>query len=610
MSGIAGFYQCKYDFTTNGEWPLRLEKMMDSLLHRGPDGNGTHLESHAGFAQTRLATTLSTETLPLIKHIGDQTIMIAWCGELYNRKTLQHMLLSYSCDWDEYSDAEVIANGYLTMGCDFFRELNGMYAFAIYDKGLDRLILCRDRCGTKPLFFQQTEDILVFGSEPKALFAYGIRPRLNRESFGELFGLGPARTLGKGVYQDMKEVIPGHYLIIHDGQINDVIYWQLRGAPHPDSFNDTVATISYLVSDCIKRQTIADTPVACFLSGGLDSSLVSAVCAREMALNGHMLDTYSFDFHGNSEHFKANAFQSSQDRPYAELMVAHLKTNHTYLTCDTTTQADYLEKAVDAADLPCMGDIEASLLYFCEQVTGQNKIALTGEGADEIFGGYPWFHQESTLNESGFPWSRDMEFRTALLSADFLAQIKPEEYALKAYEQTKAETPCFEGDDHVAAKRRELSYLTMRWFMVTLLNRMDRTSMYSGLQARVPFGDHRLIEYLYNVPWEMKCPDGINKGLLIEAGRTLLPKAVLNRKKSPYPKTYDPAYEHLLGDRLRTVLSAGNSPLLGIVDRKKVEQFLTSPADYGKPWYGQLMAGPQMLAYLLQVDYWMKKYSL
>ena len=134
--------------------------------------------------------------------------------------------------------------------------------------------------------------------------------------------------------------------------------------------------------------------------------------------------------------------------------------------------------------------------------------------------------------------------------------------------------------------------------------------MYSGLEARVPLADHRIIEYVWNVPWEMKCHNGIVKGLLRAAGEKYLPNEVLYRKKSPYPKTYDPAYEQLLRQEMMERLEDGNAPINTLVDRKKVERFMSSPTDYGRPFYGQLMAGPQLLAYFLQVNYWMEKYGI
>ena len=257
-----------------------------------------------------------------------------------------------------------------------------------------------------------------------------------------------------------------------------------------------------------------------------------------------------------------------------------------------------------------MADVESSMLYFCSKVTKYNKVTLTGECADEIFGGYPWFHTQKAFQTNAFPWSPDMAPRQTLLSDDVINSLNMEEYAHAAYQKTIRETPVLAEDTPEEKRRREIAYLNLRWFMVTLLDRMDRTSMYHGLEARVPLADHRIVEYVFNVPWQMKCPNGIVKGLLRHAGEGLLPKEVLWRRKSPYPKTYDPSYEMMLGNRLKEVLSQPNAPIRSLLDTKKVHAFLNSPSDYGRPWYGQLMAGPQMLAYMLQVNYWLKTYQI
>ena len=257
-----------------------------------------------------------------------------------------------------------------------------------------------------------------------------------------------------------------------------------------------------------------------------------------------------------------------------------------------------------------MADVESSMLYFCSQVVSYNKVTLTGECADEIFGGYPWFHKKEFFEADQFPWSVHMEPRKVLLSDEVLRELPMDEYAHAAYEKTISETPVLPGETPEEKRRREISYLNLRWFMVTLLDRMDRTSMYSGLEARVPLADHRIVEYVWNIPWKMKCPDGIVKGLLRHAGEGKLPAEVLWRRKSPYPKTYDPTYETLLGNRLKEILADPQAPIRQLLDTKKVHDFLNSPSDYGKPWYGQLMAGPQMLAYMIQVNYWLEKYNI
>lgn len=372
----------------------------------------------------------------------------------------------------------------------------------------------------------------------------------------------------------------------------------------------TIEKTAWLVEDAIKKQMLSDIPISTFLSGGLDSSLVTAICAKELKKQGKVLNTFSFDFQDNQKYFHSNSFQPSQDRPYVEQMVAFVKTNHHFLECNNQEQLECLYKAVDARDLPCMADVESSMLYFCSKVTKYNKVTLTGECADEIFGGYPWFHDPNAFQTDAFPWSKSMEPRKTLLSDDVINSLHMEEYAHAAYEKTIQETPLLPEDTPEEKRRREIAYLNLRWFMATLLDRMDRTSMYNGLEARVPLADHRIVEYVFNIPWHMKCPNGIVKGLLRHTGEGMLPEDILWRRKSPYPKTYDPNYENLLGNQLKEVLADPLAPIRTLLDEKKVHTFLNSPSDYGKPWYGQLMAGPQMLAYLLQVNYWLEKYKI
>ena len=614
MCGIAGFYSCEDSIKEKQLYSLL--NMKQTLTHRGPDDDNIYLNDHIGLAHTRLSIIdISKGKQPMVKRIGDYSIVISYNGEIYNTKELRSQLSSYSLSWDTTSDTEVILNGYLAFGTEFFKELNGIFAFSIYDERIDTLYLVRDHLGIKPLFYQIYDSYFVFASEPKGIFAFGITPKLDASSWAEVLGLGPARTPGHGVFANMKEVLPGQFLSITKDtsstpKIRSHIYWKLESHEHKDNYKETVDYVSFLVRDSIRRQMISDVPVCTFLSGGLDSSLVSAISQEYLLEQGKQLSTFSFDFVGNKENFKANSFQSSEDRPFVDIMVEHIHSYHHYLMCDSITQADYLYKAVDARDVPCMADIESSLLYFCSQVSNTHSVALTGECADEIFGGYPWFHRKELWKDDFFPWSYDMNMRKMCFDDSFLKEIDLDNYVINAYHNSLKETPTLASDTPLEKKRREISWLNIRWFMSTLLNRMDRTSMYSGLEARVPFADPRILEYVFSIPWEMKCYNGQTKSLLVEIGKSYLPNEVLYRKKSPYPKTYDPNYERLLSNRLLDELSDTNAPLNAIIDKKKLQIFLSSPSDYGRPWYGQLMASPQMIAYLLQINYWMKKYSL
>ena len=358
------------------------------------------------------------------------------------------------------------------------------------------------------------------------------------------------------------------------------------------------------------RAKVGDGKVLLALSGGLDSSLVSSVCAEELSKEGQTLSTYSFDFTDNSRYFKANDFQPSEDRPFVDIMKNYLKSEHQYLTCDNRSQADLLFASMKAHDLPCMADVDSSLLFFCREVSKQHKVVLTGECADEVFGGYPWFHRKNFLSCNTFPWTPDLSFRKSFLKDEIADALSLDSYVQSSYENAIAEVDILPSDNDTECSRRRISYLNIRYFMQTLLNRMDRTSMFSGLEARVPFADKNLVSYVFNVPWEMKAKDGLVKNLLRQCAKDYLPDTITFRKKSPYPKTYHPYYEQLLRQRLSTLLTTGESPLLALIDKEKTMQFLNQEGDYGKPWYGQLMAGPQMIAYLLQIHYWLSEYKI
>ena len=617
MCGIAGFYQPEKDYQSTRDYACRILSKMSSVLgHRGPDSSGIWLGKEGGLAHARLAIIdLIGGGQPMIKRLGDQPAAIVYNGELYNTEEVRKDLLHLGYGFETSSDTEVLLNAYLAFGPDFVKRLNGIFAFAIFDETRQRLYLFRDRLGVKPLFYTHFRNTLIFSSELKGILCYPeFKAQADRDGLCEIFGLGPAKTYGKGVFKNIDELLPGHYLEYYGSDFSQHLsvkcYWKLTSHPHEDGWQHTVEKTRYLVTDAIKMQMLSDVPVCTFLSGGVDSSLVTAVCSSELRKQGKKLDTYSFDFKDNDKNFKANAFQPSQDRPWVDQMIAYCHTNHQYLECANADLYDYLFEAVDARYLPCMADVEASMLYFCKRVAANHKVTLTGECADEIFGGYPWFHKKECFDADTFPWSMDFSPRTMLLKDSVLELLPLEEYAHAAYAKTISEVPVLDGENKEETRRREISYLNLKWFMQTLLDRMDRTSMHAGLEARVPFADHRIVEYLWNVPWSMKCKDGVVKGLLRAAADGLLPGEVLYRRKSPYPKTYDPAYENLLRTAIIETLSDTHAPLRELIDMGKVLDYISQPSDYGRPFYGQLMAGPQLLAYLLQVNYWLKKYDV
>ena len=561
MCGIAGFCNFKEDFEENTDyWNFRLEKMRAVLAHRGNDARGRYLKKHIGLSHSRLAIRdILCGDQPMTRTHNGYEYTICYNGEIYNTDELIPELSENGFVCSTTSDTEVILYAYIHWGADFVNRLNGIFAFAIWDAAKSRLLLYRDRVGVKPLFYAIRGDSLVFGSEPKACFAHpAVKPELDKQGLQELLAIGPAHTSGLSLFKDLFEVLP----------------------------------------------------VCTFLSGGIDSSIVTAIAANYMNTRGKTLNTFSFDFKDNDRYFKANAFQPERDLPYVNRMLEEYETAHSYLECDENSLFKALFAAVDAKDMPGMTDVDSSLLYFCSLVSRKNKVALTGECADEIFGGYPWFYCKELLERYGFPWSSDVAPRLALLRDDVGLELDLSGYQAFQYEESRSKAPLLYGEAGEDESRRIIGYLNIKWFMQTLLDRMDRTSMYSELEARVPFADHRIIEYVFNVPWHMKYQNGVEKTLLRDAFSDVLPPELLHRKKSPYPKTYHPGYEALLIKGMEEILDSPNAPVRTLIDTDKTREFLKAPAEYGSPWFGQLMAGPQLIAYFIQINYWMEKYQL
>lgn len=612
MCGIAGFFQPEGDFLSAA--PLYrniLKKMNQVQKHRGPDDEDLCLFPHCGLSHVRLSIIdLKTGRQPMQVFSSHHPVTIVHNGEIYNMNEIRQGLMERGEHFSTTSDTEVLLRAYLCYGISFLSMLNGIFACAIYDRRSDELFLFRDHFGVKPLFYAMAKDgTLLFSSEIKGLFCYpSFSPVIDDNSLREVFGLGPAKSYGSGVFKDVLEVLPGHFLRVSKDVHEMKAYWKLESQEHTDSFSRTIERTSQLLTSSIQRQMLSDVPVCTFLSGGIDSSIVTAVCAGELKKQNQQLSTFSFDFVGNDHYFQSNAFQPSQDRPYVEKMVGHCNTRHHFLTCSNQDMLDNLFECVRARDLPCMADVESSMLYFCKQVVPHNKVVLTGECADEVFGGYPWFHKQECFDSPYFPWSMEPDFRSLLLKDEVAETLKLKDYIFQACQNTIKETPCLPGESFVEKRRREISYLNLRWFMATLLDRMDRTSMHCGLEARVPFADPDLVSYVFNIPWEMKTPDGLVKGLLRKSAEHLVPNGILYRPKCPYPKTYHPEYEARVKRLLEEILSDSSAPVMKYLDAEKVKKWLSTPLDYGKPFYGQLMAGPQLIAYLLQINYWLSLY--
>ena len=611
MCGFAGFSDYSRGFPGEEQRYLDLARRMAArLARRGPDGRGAHFSPHCVLGHARLAVQDPAHgAQPMTAVLRGQEVALAYNGELYNCPALRAQLEQAGHVFSTRCDTEVLLAAYLRWGLACPEKLTGIFAFAVDDPVRGRTVLCRDRFGVKPLFYALRGDTLVFGSEIKALLEYpGIRPVVGTQGLREVWGLGPARTPGCGVFEGIREVKPGHLVVFDRDGLRERPYFTLEAAPHQEDYPRTVERVRQLLTEAVEGQLSADAPLCAFLSGGLDSSVVTAIAARKLGEESRPLDTYSFEFSGNDRFFVPSSFQPERDEDWARLASRELGTRHTTLTCESQALADSLFEAVLARDLPGMADVDGSLLHFCRLVKERHTVALCGECADELFGGYPWYFRP--WDGAAFPWSGDLALRQGLLKPELRAQLDLPGYVSRRLEESLAQAPLLPGEGGERDLQRQMSYLNTQWFMATLLDRKDRCSMWSGLEVRVPYADHRLAQYLYNVPWEMKARGGQPKALLRDAAAGLLPEKIRLRRKSPYPKTYDPGYEALLKKRLGHVLRDSQQPIHQLLDPAAARALLEETFDYGRPWFGQLMAGPQLLAYLLQMNFWLLRYKI
>ena len=606
MCGIGGFVDYERDARRGG--PI-LHGMKRTLTPRGPDAEGTYFDEDAALVHRRLIV-IDPEGGKQPMHSPDRNTIIIYNGELYNTPELRTELMSRGHEFVGHSDTEVLLHAYLEWKTDAFARLNGIFAFAIWEKRERRLTLCRDRLGVKPLFFAPIRNGLTFGSTIDTVLCHPeIEPVIDEDGLRTLLLLGPARPPESGVFRQIKSLLPGHFAVLTPENFTDHVYWQLEAHEHEDDLQTTIERTHALICDAARRQLVSDVPLACFLSGGLDSSILSMLAAKDYAARGETLHTWSVDYRDNDKYFTKSIFQPNSDNSYIDQMVDFLGTHHHRVVLEPEALCAALLPATDARALPGMADVDSSLLLFCAAVKrGGTTVCLSGECADELFGGYPWYHREEILFEDTFPWSRSVGLRLGLLTPD--AVRNGEEFVRQHYRDTCDRAPKLSSDDKKAARMREMFVLNLDWFMATLLDRKDRMSMYSGLEVRVPFCDHRIVEYAYNMPWDFKSLEGREKGIVRRAFANELPKEIVYRKKSPYPKTFHPVYTRLCADYVRRIFEDNTSVAASLFDRNAVQKLMQRPESLAEPWFGQLMRTPQIFAYIIQLDRWFRHYHV
>ncbi|MEQ0558739.1 asparagine synthase (glutamine-hydrolyzing) [Amycolatopsis sp. NEAU-NG30] len=571
MCGIAGWVSYDADLTRRQDV---VDAMTGTMACRGPDDSGTWVRTHVALGHRRLAIIdLPGGRQPMTVSTPNGDIAMVYSGEAYNFTELKEELTKLGHTWETDSDTEVVLHGYLQWGDAVVDHLNGMYAFAIWDERDDRLVMIRDRMGIKPFYYYPTADGVLFGSEPKAILANPLAARVvDTDGLRELMAF--TKRPGWSLWKGMEEVRPGTIVTVSREGVRTRTYWKLDAKQHTDDQETTVARVRELMTDIVNRQLVADVPRCVLLSGGLDSSAVTGLAAARLAEQGEQLRTFSVDFFGQEENFKPDEMRDTADSPFVRDVAALVGSAHKDVVLNPAelTDPEVRRAVLRARDIPAgLGDMDTSLYLLFKAIRGESTVALSGESADEVFGGYRWFFDEASVNADTFPWiafrSAMMSERTSLYTPELMAKMDLDSYLRDEYRSAVASVEHLDGESPVEARMRTICHLHLTRFVRMLLDRKDRASMAVGLEVRVPFCDHRLVEYVYNTPWSLKTFDGREKSLLRHATKHVLPESVAQRVKSPYPSTQDPGYAAALQQQVKEVLAEPGHSVFGLVDR-------------------------------------------
>jgi asparagine synthase (glutamine-hydrolysing) len=571
MCGITGWVSYDADLTRRRDV---VDAMTGTMACRGPDDEGTWVRTHVALGHRRLAIIdLPGGRQPMTVSTPDGDVAMVYSGETYNFTELKEELTKLGHRWETDSDTEVVLHGYLQWGNAVVDHLNGMYAFAIWDERDDRLVMIRDRMGIKPFYYSPTRDGVLFGSEPKAILANPLASRVvDTDGLRELMAF--TKRPGWSLWKGMEEVRPGTIVTVTRDGVRTRTYWKLAAKQHTDDQETTVARVRELMTDIVHRQLVADVPRCVLLSGGLDSSAVTGLAAARLAEQGERLRTFSVDFFGQEENFKPDEMRDTADSPFVRDVASLVGSAHQDVVLDPAelSNPDVRRAVLRARDIPAgLGDMDTSLYLLFKAIRGESTVALSGESADEVFGGYRWFFDEAAVNADMFPWiafrSAMMTDRTSIYAPGLMAKMDLEAYVRDQYATAVAEVEHLDGESPREARMRTICHLHLTRFVRMLLDRKDRASMAVGLEVRVPFCDHRLVEYVYNTPWSLKTFDGREKSLLRHATSHVLPESVAQRVKSPYPSTQDPGYAAALQQQVKEVLAEPGHSVFGLVDR-------------------------------------------
>ncbi|NLU70878.1 asparagine synthase (glutamine-hydrolyzing) [Streptomyces sp. HNM0574] len=577
MCGITGWISYGRDLASERD---TVDAMTATMSCRGPDDTGTWISGPAALGHRRLAIIdLPGGRQPMSVDTPEGRVVLVYSGETYNYTELRRELAGRGHEFRTDSDTEVVLRAYLEWGAAFAERLNGMYAFAVWDGRTRQLVMVRDRMGIKPFYFAETADGVLFGSEPKAILANPLaRREVTLDGLRELFAF--VKTPGHAVWEGMREVEPGTVVTVGADGVRTHVYWRLETRPHPDGRDETVAHVRELMDDIVARQLVSDVPRCTLLSGGLDSSAMTALAARRLAGSGETVRSFAVDFVGRTENFVPDELRGTPDTPFVYDVARVSGTEHQDIVLGSAELADpeVRSRVIRARDIPAgFGDMDASLYLLFQAIRQHSTVALSGESADEVFGGYKQFFEPEALRATTFPWLTGASGATfgeddGILTGSLARALDIPGYVADSYATAVAAVQRLDGESDFEYRMRRICHLHLTRFVRVLLDRKDRASMAVGLEVRVPFCDHRLVSYVYNAPWSLKSFDGREKTLLREATADVLPRSVYDRVKSPYPSTQDPGYHQALQESLKDLLSRPSHQVFDLVSRTWLER--------------------------------------
>lgn len=608
MSGIVGWFAPNRSLNNDTNTTV-IDTMTNTLTHRGPGGIRTWADQQVALGATSIAAGTPDAIMP-VAHLGQRTVAVTFDGQLLNREDLDRTLPTDGLNLPR-TQASIVLRAYLRWGPELVDHLRGSYAFAVWDSQSRSLLLVRDRLGVKPLYIHEAGGEILFASEIKGLLANPAVPRrVTADGLREVFEM--TKTPGQAVFDTIEELEPGHLLIASPDGIRTRRYWKIEAREHTDDLDTTISRTRELLDDVIAQQISGDANLGSMVSGGLDSSLITAI-ATKLRGNADPLETFSVDFAQHTAEFIPDPVRGTPDAPFVEELVNTVGTHHHSIVIPSSNMADpdLRERVVSTLDLPpaFWGDMYPSLYLFFEQVKARVDVTLSGESADEVFSGYRWFPDPAAVQAETFPWLTSVTGKyfdgKPLFDKAFLSSLSLEQFVKDSYQTALDETPTLDSDSEVDRRMRQMSYVNLTRFVQSLLDRMDRMSQVHALDVLAPFADHRIVEYAFNIPWELKAFDGREKSILRAATKDVVPTSILERQKSPYPSTQDPSYEAELRRQLNDIANDTNSPVLPLLDKSAITELLSTPLGEVSPMYDRM--GTELVVGL---NTWLKQYDV